>query len=241
MELEYKQFDFAESLRELDLSLLPELDELSPKKQFVPTLNNSGVECAYAGVISVCVRLVAYDNNNLSGLSMAYELVKRMLLDIFRDNSDCLDTICMGRYFCGIFNAPVKSNIDALIETMSKLNAALSVLNIKLYNRYKINVQGNIGCDYGEMFRLYKVSKKDKGSEKTNETWHGSPLNRAILFSETEIREGRNGTIISEMIKSNLKDDYAKFFPDYDKDLRGYWASLVDSNMYEWVKNNKLV
>lgn len=237
MELEYKQFDFEESLREVDLALLPELDELSPKNQFLPITETSGVECAYAGVISVCVRLMAYDNNKLSSLSVAYELVKRMLLDIFRDNSDCIDIICMGRYFCGIFNAPVKSNIDVLIETMSRLNAALSVLDIKLDKRFKIKVQGNIGCDFGELFRLYKVTKI--GNEKINVTWHGAPLNMAILFSEKEIKDGRNGTIISAAIKSNLKDDYAKFFPDYDDKLCGYWASLVDSNMFEWVKKNR--
>lgn len=53
----------------------------------------------------------------------------------------------MGRYFCGIYNAPVKSNIDDLIETMAKLNAVLSVLDIKLYNRFNIKVKGNCGCD----------------------------------------------------------------------------------------------
>lgn len=239
MELEYKQFDFEESLRELDLALLSEHDELSPKNQFLPITDTGGLECAYAGVISVCVRLMAYDNNNLLSLSIAYELVKRMLLDIFRDNSDCIDIICTGRYFCGIFNAPVKSNIDVLIETMSRLNAALSVLDIKLNKRFKIKVQGNIGCDYGELFRLYKVRKKDKSIEKFNESWHGAPLNMAILFSEKELKNGRNGTIISAAIKSNLKDDYAKFFPDYDDNFCGYWASLVDSNMFEWVKKNR--
>lgn len=237
MELEYKQFDFDESLRELDLALLPEQDELSPKNQFLPIIDTSGVECAYAGVISVCVRLMAYDNSNLSGLGIAYELVKRMMLDIFRDNSDCIDIICMGRYFCGIFNAPVKSNIDVLIETMSRLNAALSVLDIKLNKRFKIKVQGNIGCDYGELFRLYKVTQN--GNEKINESWHGAPLNMAILYSEKDINNEQNGTIISEVIKSNLKDDYAKFFSKYDDKFCGYWASLVDSNMFEWVKKNR--
>lgn len=60
----------------------------------------------------------------------------------------------MGRYFCGIYNAPVKSNIDDLIETMAKLNAVLSVLDIKLYNRFNIKVKGNCGCDFGELFRI---------------------------------------------------------------------------------------
>ena len=50
MKLEYKQFDFTDTLREIDSVLKPENDQLIPKNQFVPNLK-SATECAYAGVI----------------------------------------------------------------------------------------------------------------------------------------------------------------------------------------------
>ena len=250
MKLEYKQFDFTDTLREIDSVLKPENDQLIPKNQFVPNLK-SATECAYAGVIAVCVRMKAYDNSNLEALQRSYELVKQVLLDIFRDNDDCIDTLCLGRYLCGIYNAPVTTNVNGLIITIAKLNAALSVLDIKLYERFKIHVQGNCGCDYGALFRVQtSYSKYDKSENEANstdkrkdskrndsindknvyETWHGAALNLAMLFAEHAIMND---------IKSNIKEEFANFFPTYDSQLGGYWASLVDSQMFEWVKANR--
>ena len=177
----------------------------------------------------------AYDNNKLEIIQKAYELIRHVMLDIFRDNADCIDVICMGRYFVGIFNTPVKTNIDGLIVTMSKLNAALSVLDIKLHKRFNMRVEGNCGCDYGELFRV----QTSVNNNKKWGTWHGAALNMAILYAEKERQNDVNGTIISENIRENIKDDFAKFFTKYDSDLCGYWASLVDSVMFEWVKTNR--
>lgn len=251
MKLEYKQFDFTETLRGIDAALSPKTEKLIPMKQFLLDNDNPGIEYAYAGVISVCVHLSVYDNRDVIGLCCAYDIIKRVLLDIFRSNSDCIDVFCMGRYFCGIYNAPVKSNIDDLIETMAKLNAVLSVLDIKLYNRFNIKVKGNCGCDFGELFRINnsyikpdnKAGKDQTTSLKKNynlfTSWHGAPLNMAMLYSSHDIKNDKNGTIISDNIKSNIKEAYANFFGEYDTEISGYWASLVDSEIFQWVKSNK--
>lgn len=242
MNLDYKQFDFAETLREIDATLIPVTEEITPKKQFVQIQEKGGVDYAYAGVIAVCVHLSVYDNNDMIGVSNAYDIVKRVLLDIFRSNSSCIDILCLGRYFCGIYNTLVKSNIDELIETMSKLNAALSVLDIKLNNRFKIRVKGNCGCDYGELFRIqtsYIDKRLDNNHEKLFCSWHGSALNLAMIYSGLDLKNDKNWTIISDNIKSNLKEDYTNFFGEYDKEINGYKASLVDSEIFQWVKSNK--
>lgn len=246
MKLEYKQFDFTDTLREIDSVLKHENDQLIPKKQFVPNLK-SATECAYAGVIAVCVRMKPYDNSNLEALQRSYELVKQVLLSIFRDNDDCIDTLCIGRYLCGIYNAPVTTNINGLIITMAKLNTALFVLDIKLYERFKIHVQGNCGCDYGALFRVQTSIDKRKDSKRNDsindknvyETWHGAAFNLAMIFAEHSIMNDKNGTIISETIKLNIKEEFADLFPTYDSQLGGYWASIVDSQMFEWVKANR--
>lgn len=244
MNLDYKQFDFAETLREIDTALIPVTEDIIPKKQFVQIQERKGIDYAYASVISVCVHLSVYDNDDMVGVSTAYDIVKRVLLDIFRSNSNCIDILCLGRYFCGIYNTLVKSNIDELIETMSKLNAALSVLDIKLNNRFKIRVKGICGCDYGELFRIqtpYNNIEKRTGDnhEKLFVSWHGAALNLAMIYSGLDLKEGKNETIISDNIKSNLKEDYANFFGEYDKEINGYRASLVDSEIFQWVKSNK--
>lgn len=236
MKLEYKQFDFAEALRDIDTALLSKAEEKVIKKQFLLGQDKAGIESAYAGVISVCVHLSVYDNCDIVGLSSAYDIVKRVLLDIFRSNSDCIDILCVGRFYSGIYNAPMKSNIDGLIETMAKLNAVLSVLDIKLNSRYKIRVKGNCGCDFGELFKIQTQYSKP---ENILCTWHGAPLNMAMLYANVDIRNDKNGTIISDNIKSNINEAYASFFGEYDSEISGYWASLVDSKIFQWVKSNK--
>lgn len=98
-----------------------------------------------------------------------------------------------------------------------------------------MRIDGNCGCDYGELFRVQTSVNKNENWG----TWHGAALNMAILYAEKERQNDVNGTIISENIKGNIKDDFAKFFPKYDSELCGYWASLVDSVMFEWVKGNR--
>lgn len=134
---------------------------------------------------------------------------------------------------------------------MAKLNAVLSVLDIKLYNRFNIKVKGNCGCDFGELFRINnsyikpdnKAGKDQTTSLKKNDnlftSWHGAPLNMAMLYSSHDIKNDKNGTIISDNIKSNIKEAYANFFGEYDTEISGYWASLVDSEIFQWVKSNK--
>lgn len=236
MKLDYKQFDFAETLRDIDAAILPKTEELMAKKQFLTGQDKAGIDSAYAGVISVCVHLSVYDNNDIVGLSYAYDIVKHVLLDVFRSNSDCVDIQVVGRYFCGIYNAPVKSNIDGLVETMAKLNAVLSVLDIKLNNGFNIRVRGNCGCDFGELFKINSSYNK---LDYLFSSWHGAPINMAMLYSGQDIENEKNGTIISDNIKSNIKEAYAKFFGEYNPKIGGYWSSLVDSEIFQWVKSNR--
>ena len=41
MKLEYKQFEFAETLRDMDSVLLPEYDKLVPKNQFLTSFKTN--------------------------------------------------------------------------------------------------------------------------------------------------------------------------------------------------------
>lgn len=234
MELEYKRFDFDEMLRDIDLILRPECNELMPKNAFVPDIGGYPV-CAYASIIAVYIRTKVTESTKLEVLQKGYELSCNIILNIFRDNTNCIDVICTGRYFIGIFNTPVNTYINNVIETMAKISSALSVLDIKFHKRFDINIECNCGCDYGRLFRFQTPIGRDKDWK----TWHGSALNLAMSFAEETIIDNKNGIIISETIKSNLTEKFAGFFPTYDSQLGGYRAALGDSQMLKWIKENK--
>ena len=234
MKLEYKRFDFDKTLSDIDSVLQPECNELMPKNAFVNCIEDDTV-CAYASIIAVYVRTKVTDGTKLEVLQRSYELSRDIILNIFRDNTDCIDVICMGRYFIGIFNTPVNTYINNVIVTMAKISSALSVLDIKLHKRFNINIEGNCGCDYGRLFRLQTSVSRDKNWK----TWHGSALNLAMSFAEQAIIDNKNGIIISETIKLNLTEEFAGFFPTYDSQLGGYRNTLGDSQMLKWINENK--
>lgn len=243
MKLDIKEFNFEKELQEINKQLTSVIAPFEPSNKF--SLNKDDLyECSKGGVLCVCIRTIAYDNSKVEDLLLSYEISKKMVVDILRSNDDCVEVLTQGRYFTAIFNASLKSSIDSMIETMAKVNASLSVLNIKLHEKFKIQIEGNTGCDYGVIFRLnnYEGAKVLENSSITNkkfETWHGSPINQAMIYASSNILNGKNRTFISPVVKDNLKEEYKKFFDEYDDNIHGFYTTLVNSVIYEWVKNNK--
>ena len=61
------------------------------------------------------------------------------MYDIFRDNDSCVDVLHVGHYYIGVFYAPQTINIDNVFDTMGRLNAALSILDIKFKKNLDIS------------------------------------------------------------------------------------------------------
>lgn len=236
MKFDHRQFDIDESLHDIDIILQTDNWQYPPKRQFSMDLSKGVGECAYAGVIVVNLRILQYDNSLVLDFLKAYEIAKKMLFDIFRDNTDCIDIFCVSHMFCGIFNTPVKSQVDSMLETMGKLNAAILMIDMKL-KKLNINVRGNCGCDYGVMYHFCNFEVSNQTGDDWS--WYGRPLDKAILYSESEIKNDKNGTIISENVKSNIKEEYANLFSE-DKINIAYYSTLVDTAIYDkWSDLNK--
>lgn len=54
----------------------------------------------------------------------------------------CVDVLHVGHYYIGIFYAPQTINIDDVLDTMGRLNAALSVLDIKFKKNLSMSLGG---------------------------------------------------------------------------------------------------
>ena len=122
---------------------------------------------------------------------------------------------------------------------MGKLNAALSILNIKFNKLLALKLGGVMAADFGEIMHSMELAPYD--------SWQGAPINNVIaLCDEVYPNEKDNDgvTVISDSIKINLKEEYAKFFNteflSTSRATKVYKAYVVNTAMYNWVKQNKL-
>lgn len=162
------------------------------------------------------------------------------MYDIFIDNDSCVDVLHVGHYYIGVFYAPQTINIDNVLDTMGRLNAALSILDIKFKKNLDMSFGGVMAADFGEI--MYS-----KGLAPY-ESWQGAPVNNVIALCEEvyskDNKEYDGVTLISDSIKINLKEEYAKFFntelSSTDHTIKSYKAYVVNTAMYNWVKKYKL-
>lgn len=204
----------------------------------VPDNFRDGVVITNKAIV-VCVK-VRFNYSNLSSeIVKAYRIIDKVMSDIFSNNDSCIDLLHAGHYYIGIFYAPQTINIDSVLDTMGRLNAALSMLDIKFKKNLSISLGGVIAADLGEIMHFTDLAPY--------ESWQGIPINNVIalcdeVYSKDE-KEYDRVTLISDSIKINLKEEYAKFFNTElsltDRSIKSNKAYVVDTAIYNWIKQNR--
>lgn len=79
------------------------------------------------------------------------------------------------------------------------------------------------------------------------ESWQGTPINNVIILCDEVYSKDSDYdgvTLITDSIKINLKEEYIKFFDtewsSADSSIKSYKAYVVNTTMYNWVKQNKV-
>lgn len=238
MKIDSKPFQLESELLNIDEMLANDSVDMDFQPIVSSERNDSVIVSNKAAVVCVKVRF------NYSSLSSkvvrAYRIIDKVMYDIFIDNDSCVDVLHVGHYYIGVFYAPQTINIDNVLDTMGRLNAALSILDIKFKKNLDMSFGGVMAADFGEI--MYS-----KGLAPY-ESWQGAPVNNVIALCEEvyskDKKEYDGVTLISDSIKINLKEEYAKFFntelSSTDRSIKSYKAYVVNTAMYNWVKQNKL-
>lgn len=227
-----KPFKLDKELNEVDEILKDELQNTEIQSSFTTAENT--IDIANAAVI--CIKIIVESSSIMTEMAMAFRIIKKVIYDIFQDNEECIDVAFMGRSFCGVFNAPLRVNIDEVLETMGKLNAAISVLDLKLNSQFGIKVKGVVCADFGTVIRYVD-------SESNEISWYGTPITNVVELCNEKSEKETGVTVITFAVKSNLKEDYAKFFDNDEQsviDTPTYKAYLVNTEIFNWVKQHKL-
>mgnify|MGYP000780066913 FL=1 len=238
MKIDSKPFQLESELLNIDEMLANDSVDMDFQPIVSSERNDSVIVSNKAAVVCVKVRF------NYSSLSSkvvrAYRIIDKVMYDIFIDNDSCVDVLHVGHYYIGVFYAPQTINIDNVLDTMGRLNAALSILDIKFKKNLDMSFGGVMAADFGEIMYSKVLAPY--------ESWQGAPVNNVIALCEEvyskDNKEYDGVTLISDSIKINLKEEYAKFFntelSSTDHTIKSYKAYVVNTAMYNWVKKYKL-
>ncbi len=169
-------------------------------------------------------------------LAKLYRSYVSEVVAILNDATNCAEINIVGDGVCGIFDTPLKSDIDAVFEIGARIQSVIDVLNSKLTKRGMDQIQCGIGIDYG---RLLMVQAGSSGSGINDVVWMGSAVNGAAHLSNSGSREYYDKPLmVSSVIYNNLKDDYKNFLI-YNSYRQCYHGYVVNVTMKEWLDENQ--
>lgn len=163
---------------------------------------------------------------------------------VLYDNSDCYDIDAFGNIIWGIFNTPLQSNLNTLLETSAKVESVIDLINSKLADKHCRIVAG-IGIDYGSS--VYITDEISVVDDQRNDVWMGdviensSRVSLTMTFNNSIMTFGNNNEKrpigITEAVYKNLKQDYQAYFIK-DNNYNCYRAGLINVSINDWIKDN---
>lgn len=169
-------------------------------------------------------------------LAKMYRSFISELIAVLKGNTN-IDEICIeGDCVWGIFNTPLKKDIDAVFSTAARAGSLADVLSYKYSKKGYSDIQVGIGISYGVTL-LIKAGYKGSGINEV--VWLGKLVNDAAKLSSHGNRSSSDRKImISNNFYENLNDGNKKLFAkNTNRDC--YHSNAVNTEMSNWLKEQK--
>lgn len=200
------------------------------------------------GIVLSCMYVhfdIQHDESQKVELSKS-TIIKILFSEIGRalyDDADCYELGAFGNNIWGIYNTPLQSNLNTLLETSAKVASAIDLINMKIADKY-YHVNAGIGMDYGQS--IYINDYISLVNDESNHVWLGDKLENVSKISHELTKNGgvmeanheRRQIGITWTIYQNLKKEYQDFFV-LDEGLQCYRSSLINVEISNWIKDNK--
>ena len=154
---------------------------------------------------------------------------------VMNGNLDCREINIQGDCVWGIFNTPIKPNIDNAFSTCAHLNSLINILNCRFKKKGIDSITAGIGIDYG---RALMIKAGYKGSSINEIVWMGDVVNGASkLCSVANKGYGNEPIMVANVIYNNLDDKKKSLLtPNYQYSC--YHGNIINTNMDDWCKEN---
>lgn len=198
---------------------------------------NSGY---YVNVTAVFIDIVnsskLTDGHKRPTLAKMYRAFLSECVAIMNSWEMCKEININGDCVWGVFETPLKSDVDNIISVVAQLNSMINILNYKLKKKQSEVINVGIGIDYG---RALMVKAGYSGSGINEIVWMGDVVNTACHLANKASRGIRNRVIVTERIYSNLNDEHKGMLSSYtDGTIKRYEGNIIRVSMENWYKEN---
>lgn len=239
MKTNYIFYNYEKSFERIDNILensytYDEVDEIPDRDKLTTT---NGYYVKHCTALFVDIR----DSSSLPSihkrptLAKLYRAYISEVVAIMNGNINCKEINVIGDGILGIFNTPLKKDIDDVISTAARISSLIDVLNYKLKKKSIEEIKIGVGISYG---RLLMIKAGYKGSGIHDVVWMGEAVNEAVKLSNFGNKEYFDKeTMISNVVYNNLNDKHKKLFSKNNTHYC-YHGNIIRCVMNDWYKKN---
>jgi class 3 adenylate cyclase len=164
-------------------------------------------------------------------LAKLYRAYISEVVAVMDGNGNCREVNIVGDGVWGVFDTPLKSDIDATFGTAAEANSAVKMLNYQLGRHYYDAIRIGIGLSYG---RALVIKAGYSGSGINDVVYMGDVVNEAAkLAAHGSESSGDRPVMVSGVFKSNLNDRNQRFLV-WNASRNAWHGNIVNSAMEEW-------
>lgn len=155
---------------------------------------------------------------------------------IMNSESTCKEININGDCVWGVFETPLKTDIDTVFGVAAKLHSLIKILNYKLRKKKYSEISIGIGMDYG---RALMVKAGYSGSGLNDVIWMGDVVNSACHIANSAGRNGHKPVVVSSCIYGNLNEhNQGLLNSTYIDFTTHYEGDVINIAMDEWYNKN---
>lgn len=225
MKLNTKHFDLSHILGYIDKQMMQPDEPKDVQAQASSTLLESGIDFS----AKVTTLNLYIGGNNLSTKQL--EITKQTMLYTLSESALCLNTRVLKDRIIAIFNTPLKTDLESLIEMTAKMISMKDVLQFKF--SLDEEIQMKIALNYGVVdFMFYK----EMNAQSSQYEWFGEGIDGAYFMLKNQ---SKTGLYVDEVIYNNLKEEYQNFFErEVFMGSLCWRANIVNKSIIGWIKDN---
>lgn len=233
-------FDVSKSASRID-DILNAGNENYSDKDTVPSRSDlTYTNGFYVNVTAIFIDIVGSsdmtDSSKRPTLAKIYRSFISECTAILNSYSKCKEININGDCVWGIFETPLKSDIDAVFSAAAQLNSLIKILNYKLRKKKYQEISVGIGIDDG---RALMVKAGYSGSGLNDVIWMGDVVNSACHIANQAGRNGKSTIIVSSVIYNNLNDSNKSLLSStYIGGSLHYQGNIVNTYMDNWYTEN---
>lgn len=233
-------YSFEDSASRLD-DILNASDNNYCDKEYIPERSKLTFKNGYyVYVTAIFIDIVGSsdmtDGHRRPTLAKIYRAFLSECVAIMNSETACKEVNINGDCVWGVFDTPLKADIDNVISVSAKLYSMIKILNYKLMKKGYPEISVGIGIDYG---RALMVKAGYFGSSINDVIWMGDVVNSACHLCNKAGRNGRKIVIISDVVYNYLDEYNQNLFTSY---LEGgnteYEGDIINIGMDKWYQEN---